>query len=178
MFCDNFRMLYICQKLNILTICNISTKKKISQASKVVLDDYFLDIKLANLKQKNIDYNLKIMIFVTLNVENDLDKITQRDIKLFQQKLQESNLGESTQKVYTVGFKRFLRWYSKNHYKNRCQYTLLLETSVKRKFNIPEKTPADLLTEHEIFDIIENGCKTARDKAIIAVFCRVRLPRW
>lgn len=152
-------------------------EKKISQASKIVLDDYFLDINLANLKQKTIDYNLKIMIFVTLNVENDLDKLTQRDIKLFQQKLQESNLGEATQKVYIVSFKRFLRWYSKSHYKNRRQYTLLLESFVKRKFNIQEKTPADLLTEHEIIDIIEKGCKTARDKAIIAVLaesgCRV-----
>ncbi|MDQ1251137.1 MAG: hypothetical protein QG646_206 [Euryarchaeota archaeon] len=113
---------------------------EISPASKVILDDYLLDIKLANLKQGTVDYHIKIMIFVTHNVEHDLDKLTVRDVKLFQEKLQNSHYSQSVQKVYTIGFRRFLKWYSKNsEYKNRRTYLNLLDSFVKRKYNIPKK---------------------------------------
>jgi integrase/recombinase XerD len=161
-----------------ITLKNVMESKGVSQDTKNVIDDYFRDLKLANLQPGTVAYNIKIIMFALKNIETDFDKLTPKDAKIFQERLKESHYSESTQKQYIIGFKKFLKWYSKNNdYKNRRKYVLVLEAFVKRKFNVPEKTPSDLLTEKEIMDMIEIGSKNARDKAIIAVLaesgCRV-----
>jgi integrase/recombinase XerD len=174
-------MWYIMSKINYFDYLQILHKeKRITDTSKEVIDDYLLDLKLSKIKEKTIENYLKVMIFVMLNVETDVNKFTPRDIKIFQQKLQDyKKYADATQKLYTICFKHFLKWYSRNiNYNNRQQYTqLLADAFVEQKYNIPEKTPADLLTEHEIVKIIDKGCKNARDKALIAVLaesgCRI-----
>jgi integrase/recombinase XerD len=66
---------------------------------------------------------------------------------------------------YLVGFKQFLKWFVEEH--KRPDYNDLIKT-IKITRKPSDKNPSDLLTEEEIFKMIEVA-DNDRDKAIIAV---------
>jgi integrase/recombinase XerD len=66
---------------------------------------------------------------------------------------------------YLVGFKQFLKWFVEEH--KRPDYNDLIK-NIKITRKPSDKNPSDLLTEEEIFKMIEVA-DNDRDKAIIAV---------
>jgi integrase/recombinase XerD len=148
----------------------------VSDASKSVVNEYFLDIKLSNLKPKTVLSNVTIMMFILKTIKTDLDKLTEADSKIFQSALLDSKYAESTQKMYIIGFKRFLRWYAKNgHTKGKKKY-LEICSNIQRKFHLKQVVLSDLLTADEVERMLA-ATHTNRNAAIIALLydtgCRI-----
>ena len=124
-----------------------------------------------NPAENTIKNKTVMMLFIAQHVKTDIDKLTKHDIINFKKVVQTSirkdgkPLKHSTKMNYLVGFKQFLKWFVEEH--KRPDYNDLIKT-IKITRKPSDKTPSDLLTEEEIFKMIEVA-DNDRDKAIIAV---------
>ena len=124
-----------------------------------------------NPAENTIKNKTVMMLFIAQHVKTDIDKLTKHDIINFKKVVQTSirkdgkPLKHSTKMNYLVGFKQFLKWFVEEH--KRPDYNDLIKT-IKITRKPSDKNPSDLLTEEEIFKMIEVA-DNDRDKAIIAV---------
>lgn len=115
---------------------------------------------------------------ICLLLKNDMDKVTKEDIQnlvIYYNK--EDKYRESTKSNYKKTIKQFYKWfkdednrlYSKDE-KTQQQVMKLykyIEKDIKVTYKEPKIDPKTIITDEEIDSIIEKGCKTIRDKALI-----------
>jgi integrase len=144
----------------------------VSENNQEVVIEYLQDIQRVGKSNSTLVNNMDFMKWLVQNTKTDLDKLTRRDIKDIQDKI--NNLkrkkdgkpaAATTKQLYKISLKRFLKKYGKeieNHDMVR------LADFEMAHVKPPRLKPEDLLTDEEIEKIL-TACTTLRDRTLIAV---------
>lgn len=155
----------------------------VSEVNKKIAQKYIESVKNDETvtSQQTIDYNAKIIGFVLKNIKTDLDKLMIDDIDDVQsaitnwKKKDGTDRAASTKKVYRIGIKKFLYWYSRRYDQPKYQ-NFAKQIKVRGDTGAPKKKPEELLTMAEVDKMIAVASEL-RDKAIIALLaesgCRI-----
>ena len=143
-------------------IKSISKHSEISKNNKDLLLRMKRDFSLDGLSpawQQNMLSRMKQMAILA---DFNLDEADEERLKDLIEKVQRRDISDRTVVNYKGALKRFYKWLNNGEYPD---FVMWMKTTYNEKNNT---LPEDLLTEKDIFELID-AAKTTRDKAMIAL---------